>query len=49
MKVCNVCIEFVDLLFIDCFRNFLRLEMVVGWYYFYFGFGCWLLGVDINI
>lgn len=23
--------------------------MVVGWYYSYFGFGCWFFGVDINI
>lgn len=28
---------------VGCFEN------VIGWYYSYFGYGCWFFGIDVSI
>lgn len=48
----GVSVEAVDPVFqtkmLDMLKQTGRPEMVVGWYHSHPGFGCWLLGVDIN-
>merc|ERR1712228_597846 len=48
----GVSVEAVDPVFqtkmLEMLKQTGRPEMVVGWYHSHPGFGCWLLGVDIN-